>query len=175
MANLHAPTFTIVVALLASQASALSPAFGVMSNKPAVTNTDHIASNFFQLEEHEQGQSCCTGLFLSPDKTISFLETDGPIPKETTGMWELAEDGSLTMTIKRTFGGGQPNTDMGEFNFALERCFTGIPENIGELLGFKGKVLVEDEVLGNAHVGYFAMLATTESKLEVEGRRSVSM
>lgn len=176
MSPLRAPTFTTVtvLALLASHATAFSMVTN--NNKPnTLLNTDDIVNNFFQLEENEQGQSCCTGIFLSPDNTISFLETDGPAPKETTGMWELDEDGSLTMTIKRIFNAGLPNTDMGEFNFALERCFTGTMENIGNQVGFKGKVIVEDDVLEDAHVGYFAMLATTESTLENEGRRSVSM
>ena len=121
-----------------------------------------IANKYFQLEEMEDKDSCITEIFFNPNKTISVGNTDGPIPLSCDGDWELSEDGGLKMTLKRTYSGGQPHTDMGEFTFDVERTYVAQPEKIGNLLGFSGSI--HENYHGDAKVGFFELIDTTEAK-----------
>ena len=146
---------------------------GASTQLSMATIAPDVASKYFQLEEMEDKDSCVTEIYLASDKTISFGETDGPSPLTATGSWEITDDGNLKMTINRSFSAGQPethSTDMGEFNFKVERNYIGQVEKIGELVGFSGSIhQVVDQ--GDAQVGFFEMVDTTEAKLEDEGRK----
>lgn len=98
-----------------------------------------VASKFFQLEEKEDKDSCTTELFLAKDGTVTLAETDGPLPVRATGVWSQ-QGNEFRMKIKRTFNGGQPGRDVGEFLFDVERGFTGFLEIVGGLTCVDGSM-----------------------------------
>jgi hypothetical protein len=134
-----------------------------------------VGNKYYQLEEMEDKERCITEIFLSTDKTITFGETDGPLPVRSEGTWEhnSKRDGELRMTIKRTFPAGQPtpkgkpSTDIGEFQYEVERSYIGRMEKIGDLLGFSGSIhdahCHSDE---DGTIGYFELIDTTIAKRE---------
>jgi len=140
--------------------------FGCM--KHTSTSLNVITNKFFQLDEREDKDEACTEIFLRNDKTVDFGETDGPVPIKTTGTWELEGD-SFKMNIKRTFESGKKEsrmTDMGEFQFDVERQLTGTCSKVGDTFAIEGKIHSFDEALGDKEVGYFGMLDTTSDKLD---------
>jgi hypothetical protein len=76
------------------------------------------STEYYQLEEMEDKDTCTTELFLKPDGVIEFGDTDGPQPIASEGHW-LVPDGTndYSMTIKRSFEAGKGNSDIGEFNY----------------------------------------------------------
>eukprot|EP00558_Chaetoceros_sp_UNC1202_P014523 CAMPEP_0197233348 /NCGR_PEP_ID=MMETSP1429-20130617/1423_1 /TAXON_ID=49237 /ORGANISM="Chaetoceros sp., Strain UNC1202" /LENGTH=213 /DNA_ID=CAMNT_0042691573 /DNA_START=30 /DNA_END=671 /DNA_ORIENTATION=+ len=140
----------------------------------------NVASKFFQLEEKEDKETCTTEIFLSSDGTVTLSETDGPPPLRATGTWSQ-KDGDFDthgqqfqMTIKRMFGGGLENTDVGEFTFEVVRHFVGEVGMVGNVISIDGAIHVTDyplgvtEVLEDVEAGYFSMIDTTDAKLGSE-------
>jgi hypothetical protein len=134
-----------------------------------------VGNKYYQLEEMEDKERCITEIFLSTDKTITFGETDGPLPVRSEGTWEnnSKRDGDLRMTIKRTFSAGQPtpkgkpSTDIGEFQYEVERTYIGRMEKIGDLLGFSGSIHeTHSHSEEDGTVGYFELIDTTIAKRE---------
>lgn len=123
-----------------------------------------VSSKFFQLEEKEDKETATTELFLGKDGTINFSDTDGPLPTRTTGQWIQTGD-EVQIKIKRTFGGGRPGSDMGEFEFDVKRTLSGFLESVGGILTVTGIIHQEDEVRGDVEVGFFSMIDTTTAKL----------
>lgn len=81
----------------------------------------------YQLEELEDQETCTSEIFLQADRTIYFGDTDGPIPVECEGRWDVDPDtNSFRMAIKRTFGAGTDSRDMGEFSFDGKWLFASI-------------------------------------------------
>ena len=107
-------------------------------------------------------------MFLRADKTVVLGETDGPLPKDATGVWSQEADGTFTMKIFRTFQAGQKGTeptDMGEFTFTVERDFTGEMSRVGASVAMTGSIYDRDDVFGDRQVGFFSMIDTTNEKL----------
>lgn len=94
-------------------------------------------------------------------------ETDGPIFKRANGVWEQTPDGSFTMIIKRIFDAGREATEatnMGMFEFEVERVFRGDLTVIGETVAVSGSIHIEDDLLGDREVGFFNLIETTAAK-----------
>jgi hypothetical protein len=137
----------------------------------------YVGNKYYQLEEMEDKDRCITEIFLAPDKTITVGETDGPLPVRAEGTWEhdSNEDGVLKMSIKRTYPAGQPtpkgipSTDIGEFQYEVERIYTGRMEMIGDLLGFSGSIHdTHSHSEEDATVGYFELIDTTAARKEAK-------
>jgi len=137
---------------------------------------ESAASKFFQLEEKEDKDSSTTEVFLSTDGTVTMGETDAPPPLRATGTW--SQDGQhFKMNIKRTFGAGQSNTDVGEFKFVVERAFVGHMDTVGNLLSIDGSMHLKDEFTGDVEVGFFSMIDTTNARLMEDdiGKKGTSL
>jgi len=79
-------------------------------------------AEYYQLEEMEDKDTCTTELFLRADGVIEFGDTDGPQPNHSEGRWTVPDGtNDYSMEIKRRFGAGQSNTDVGEFDF-VRKC-----------------------------------------------------
>lgn len=121
----------------------------------------------FQLEEMEDGDKCITEMKFNYDGTITIGESDGPPFRLAKGKWKQQEDGSIVFNIIRTYKAGndaRKQTDVGEFEYTVERQFTGNPEWVGSKLNFQGVVHLIDEVLGDEEVGYFEMIDVADVK-----------
>ena len=130
-----------------------------------------LRESFFQLEELEDASSAVTEVFLKTDRTIDVGETDGPIFVDASGTWNQDLDGKFEMILKRTYKGGAEQrkfTDMGEFEFEVERTFTGQLTEVGGKVAVAGSMHCADETLGDSDVGYFNMLETTKERLGEE-------
>lgn len=130
-----------------------------------------VAEKFFQLEEMEDKETCTTEVFLKSDSTVEIGKTDGPVHVKARGEWETKPDGTFRMLIARTYETGKDQstfTDMGEFEYEVERTYTGDFTMIGGLVGVQGVIHNVDEVLGDEEVGYFNMIDTTKERLGQE-------
>jgi hypothetical protein len=126
---------------------------------------------YFQLEELEDQETATTELFLKADSTVEFGKTDGPLYIEASGTWKELSSGKFDMILKRTFEAGteqEKYTDMGEFDFEVERTFTGEMAMVGECVAVTGTMHALDAVLGDEEVGYFNMIDTTKERLGEE-------
>lgn len=129
-----------------------------------------LESKFFQLEELEDKEDCTTEVFLAKDKTVEVGETDGPIALSASGTWSISDEGEFRMTIKRKFNAGMKEstfTDMGEFDFEVERLYVGSTTLVGELAAVNGAMLSPDDTFGDMEVGFFNMLDTTDERLDL--------
>ena len=130
--------------------------------------TESPASRYFNLEELEDKDKCVTEVYLNADGTIQVGETDGPPVLEAAGTWACdSQSGAFTMALHRTYGGGAPGSDMGEFRFAVDRTFTGSLYRVGAKLAVEGSLHAVDEH-GDGEVGFFEMLDVTNER---EGRK----
>ncbi len=103
------------------------------------------ASKFFNLEEMEDKEACTTEVFLSQNGSVTLTETNGPPPVAASGFWKVnedTEDGSKTfeMTVRRTYSSGRDHSDVGEFQFDVERTFVGELSHIGTLVSVEGSM-----------------------------------
>eukprot|EP00979_Chaetoceros_neogracilis_P013297 scaffold3764_cov195-Chaetoceros_neogracile.AAC.1 len=134
-------------------------------------------SKFFQLEEKEDRDSSTTEIFLSANGTVSIGMSDAPPPLLSTGTW--SQDGQdFEMQIKRTFGAGQSNTDVGEFKFVVERGFVGRLDKVGNLLSIDGSMHIKQDISKeNMEVGFFSMIDTTVARLmeDDEDKKGMSL
>jgi len=139
-----------------------------------------ISGKYFNLEELEDKESTTTELFLGEDSTVTMGLTDGPIPKESSGSWEIKDDGSVLVKLSRQFVAGSEGeeTSVGEFSYQVMRTFTGELEMVGAKTVVDGVILEVDETLGDFQVGFFNMIDTTEERKtegwEFEGKDRVA-
>jgi hypothetical protein len=128
--------------------------------KPANIN---LAGRYFQIEEMEDSETRTTGMVLEQNGTITTLISDIPCFKEAFGTWEQTEDGQLQMNMARTFKAGTKKvleTDMGEFEFVMERMYTAELIYVGESVGADGVIHLLHEKWGDEKVGFFSMIDT---------------
>ena len=86
---------------------------------------------------------------MRPDRVIDFGDTDGPVPLETEGNWDIQPGtDNFSMTIRRKFTTGKEGTDMGEFSFETIRVYKGEMTMVGESVGITGVMLNQDELFG---------------------------
>ena len=92
----------------------------------------------FQLEELEDAETSTSEVMLNDDLTVSLGETDGPRYIASEGSWTESYIGEeqeenfqrcFTMKLTRTFVFGDDNqshnTNIGEFQYSVERTYTG--------------------------------------------------
>lgn len=125
-------------------------------------------NKYYQLEEMEDRENCTTELFLKEDGTVLVGDTDGPLWTDAKGEWMIAPGtNDFVMTITRTFGAGQENSPMGEFEYQLERTFQGDMTEVGESVAITGVLLSEDPMTGeDKEVGFFNMIDGTDVRLD---------
>lgn len=124
--------------------------------KPAAVN---MAGRYFQMEEMEDSETRTTCIVLHPNGTIITLASDIPSFKEASGTWEQTEDGSFRMNVVRTFSAGRKgvlDTDMGVFEFSMERLYTGEFIFVGANAAAEGTI----HLIGDEKVGFFSMIDT---------------
>lgn len=122
---------------------------------------NRFQEKYYQLEEIEENESVTTEVFLKADRTVAFGQTDGPRYSAADGKWDIHPvTNELTMVVRRRFDAGQPNTDVGEFDYHLERKFSGEMTNIGANVGIIDGVMSEHHD-GSAVVGYFSLIDAT--------------
>jgi hypothetical protein len=127
------------------------------------------------MEELEDKENISTEIHLKPDNTVAFGETDGPPPAETVGVWTFNEDENIfEMKVVRTFGAGLSGTNIGEFDFGVERTYVGIVTKVGNAVAVSGSIRLTDDLTlgGGDKVGFFNLIDTTEIRSEVEAARS---
>ena len=138
---------------------------------------------YFQLEELEDCESSTTELLLNDDNTVTVGETDGPIYLEASGTWTTQQASSsstmqeFAMTVTRRYEAGKEATeltDVGTFEFNVERTFIGEITNIGANVGVTGKIHMYDDILGDEEVGYFNMIDTTKER-DMDGQQNELM
>jgi hypothetical protein len=127
-----------------------SPLGGRQLLRPSHTHLHGIRceDKQYQLEEREDAECSTTELYLNTDRSIRFGETDGPLPTEVKGSWQVtpATD-DFSMTISRTFGSGREGTDMGEFAFTIVRNYVGEMTMVGECVAITGVMRNQDDTL----------------------------
>jgi hypothetical protein len=123
---------------------------------------------YFQLEELKDKETATTELFLKADSTVEFGKMDGPLYIEaSSGTWKELPSGEFKMILKRTFEAGtkqETYTNMGEFDFEVERTFTGEMAMVGECVAVTGTMHALDAILGDEEVGYFNMIDTSKER-----------
>mmetsp|Transcript_5905 Transcript_5905/g.7460 ORF Transcript_5905/g.7460 Transcript_5905/m.7460 type:complete len:202 (-) Transcript_5905:304-909(-) len=127
----------------------------------------------YQLEEMEDKDTCTTEVLLRADRNIQFGDTDGPIPADVIGKWEVDEGtDNYRMAIRRKFVTGQDNTDMGEFTFEVEKLYVGEMTMVGESVAITGKIMAKDEFNPaiEREVGYFNMIDGTDDRISYAER-----
>ena len=137
-----------------------------MSEKPD-PQTVSVAERYFQLEEMEDADHCETEIFLNADSSVTVGLSAGPTFVRGQGSWNQSPDGSFQMTLKRVYPAGiekRADTDMGEFEYEIERSFTGEMTYVGENIAVSGIVHMNDEIFGDEEVGYFNMIDTTKDR-----------
>lgn len=113
----------------------------------------------------EDEDKCITELKLNYDGTIWIGESDGPLCRHATGSWKQNDDGSIDFKLVRTYRAGndaREATGMGEFEYTVERQFTGSAAAVGSKLSYQGVVHLIDDVLGDKEVGYFEMIDVSD-------------
>ena len=88
----------------------------------------------------EDREACTTEIFLSNDGSVTLIGTNGPPPIATYGTWSCKGNDTFEMTIVRTYGTGSEGTDVGEFNFDVQRTFEGDISTVGNLLSVTGSM-----------------------------------
>lgn len=129
---------------------------------------------FFQLEELEDKDKCTTEVMLNPDHTVTVGETDGPVFKTVAGRWKEMADGTFKMTLTRRYESGREKsapTDMGEFEYEVERIFTGEMTKVGGKLAVSGVMHNMDKILGDEEVGFFNMIDTSKENIGKEDQK----
>jgi hypothetical protein len=127
-----------------------------------------LASKFFQLEELEDKETCTTELFFNEDLTINVGDTDGPVFTSASGTWEADEEGNFRMVLVRQYDSGKDSkrqTDMGEFQFAVERIFIGELGTVGACIAVTGSMHSLEDTVGDREVGFFNLIDTTVERL----------
>ena len=153
-----------------------------LANLPTVESTSlpetaTLEGRHFQLEELEESEASTTIVLLNPDHTITLGTTDGPLCLASSGIWTEVQDtvdGNkryFEMKLARTFQtghSGSTSTDIGEFEYSVERTYIGEITLVGgSLLAMNGQILDVDDIFGERRVGFFNMIDTTVEKNEL--------
>ena len=96
------------------------------------------SSKFFNLEEMEDKEACTTEVFLSQNGSVTLTETNGPPPVKAHGTWAIKDGNMFEMTVTRTYSSGREHSDVGEFQFDVERSFIGELSYVGSLVSVQG-------------------------------------
>eukprot|EP00581_Thalassiosira_minuscula_P006153 CAMPEP_0183743060 /NCGR_PEP_ID=MMETSP0737-20130205/65022_1 /TAXON_ID=385413 /ORGANISM="Thalassiosira miniscula, Strain CCMP1093" /LENGTH=208 /DNA_ID=CAMNT_0025978663 /DNA_START=13 /DNA_END=639 /DNA_ORIENTATION=- len=141
-----------------------------------------IGGRHFQLEELEDSEASTTDILLNNDRSVTLGSTNGPLYIASSGIWSescqfLHEDQenpdefrrSFEMKLARTFVTGDDNsqdaTDIGEFQYEVERTYVGECYLVGgSVFAMNGEILDVDEIFGERRVGFFNMIDTTEER-----------
>lgn len=149
--------------------SAIVHSEGARINHVTTPSTDedssHTALNLFQtkasgrhyqLEELEDAESASTDIILNEDYTVTLGRTDGPFYVEASGTWSEAfedkrSEGGVgrrlfSMSLRRKYisgNKGKDTTDIGEFEYEVERSYMGEITLVGgTLLAMNGEFLI---------------------------------
>lgn len=142
-----------------------------------------LSKRWFQLEEMEDKDSATTEVFLNPDLSVDFAETNGPLYLEAAGSWKQDDEGAFEMVLKRTFESGQKSkeaTDVGPVTYSTLRTFKGQMGTVGGKVSMEGSIHDSAPTSGeDRKVGFFEMIDTTEEmgsdhKRELKGRSAAS-
>jgi hypothetical protein len=114
----------------------------------------------FQLEELEDSEACTTDIFLNSDNTISVGQTNGPLFLSGKGTWraypEIDGKTLFEMIMTRRYQTGKEGTqktDIGEFEYNVERTFRGELTLVGgSTLAMNGEILDVDAIFGERKV-----------------------
>ena len=105
-------------------------------------------------------------VLLKPDHTITLGTTDGPPCSTSSGIWSEVQDTTIDgndkryfeMKLARTFQtghAGSASTDIGEFEYSVERTYMGEITLVGgSLLAMNGQILDVDDIFGERKVGF---------------------
>jgi hypothetical protein len=127
-------------------ATTFASAPSLRPNDPAYPGEKH-----FQLEELEDAETCTTDIYLNSDNTITVGTTNGPLFVSGKGTWSTSSsDGKalfeMIMTRRYQTGNeGKHKTDIGEFEYDVERTFRGELTLVGgTALAMNGEILDVD-------------------------------
>eukprot|EP00529_Nitzschia_sp_RCC80_P021941 CAMPEP_0113484276 /NCGR_PEP_ID=MMETSP0014_2-20120614/23877_1 /TAXON_ID=2857 /ORGANISM="Nitzschia sp." /LENGTH=391 /DNA_ID=CAMNT_0000377871 /DNA_START=142 /DNA_END=1317 /DNA_ORIENTATION=+ /assembly_acc=CAM_ASM_000159 len=142
-----------------------------MRRRKTVLYRIRCENKYYQLEEMEDRENSTTELFLKEDGQILIGETDGPLWTEAVGTWKIRPGtDDFTMNIKRKFQSGNDGSDMGEFEYELERTYIGDMTAVGESVAVTGVMHCTDVLSGeDQEVGFFNMIDGTDAR---EDKRS---
>lgn len=145
-----------------------SPAPPVSSKGASLIPMDaaYPGNKHFQLEELEDAEACTTDVFLNTDNTITIGETNGPLFLSGSGTWSssIEEDDKtfFEMIMRRRYQTGKEGTqttDIGEFEYDVERTFRGELTVVGgTALAVNGEILDVDETFGDRRVSTLEFL-----------------
>ena len=122
-------------------------------------------NKYYQLEEMEDRENATTECYLKQDGTVVLGDTDGPLWTSAQGKWYIQDDGFI-MTITKKFGAGTDSSDMGEFEYELERTFIGDMTVVGESVAITGVMKSDDVLTGKEkEVGFFNMIDGTDARI----------
>lgn len=146
--------FVVVVA--PTQVTAFSTAPMSTGGVHTLTNSfqQTLSGIHFQLEELEDAETSTSEVMLNDDLTVSLGETDGPRYIASEGSWTESYIGEeqeenfqrcFTMKLTRTFVFGDDNqshnTNIGEFQYSVERTYTGEVFLVGgDVLAMNGEI-----------------------------------
>jgi hypothetical protein len=110
----------------------------------------------------EDRDNATTECYLKEDGTVVMGDTDGPLWTSANGRWFIQNDGFI-MTITKKFGAGQDNSDVGEFEYEVERTYIGDMIEVGASVAITGVMKSEDVLSGKElEVGFFNMIDATD-------------
>ena len=127
-----------------------------------------------------------TEVYLNTDQTVTIGNTDGPQCTHGSGVWTQNDDlTTFAMTISRRYGGGREalmTTDMGEFEFEVERNYVGEMIMIGDHVGISGSMKIDSDISNTVfsggvakEVGFFSMIDTGPERTVQEKRSNEAM
>lgn len=90
-------------------------------------------------------------------------KTDGPLYVNAAGSWSQEADGTFRMTLKRWYNAGRTpasKTDIGEFQFEVERLFVGEVTTVGGIAAVSGSMHHIDGDI-DREVGFFNLIDTS--------------
>jgi len=126
---------------------------------------DDLAGKEFQLEEREDQDTEITEIWLQPDGTLKFGQTDGPPTEKAWGIWTLRDGGEkpFRMEVIRTYKTAEDRTganQVGEFSYEVKREFWGDCKQIGDdIVTVEGTMHGDDEAKSvDCELGYFSLI-----------------
>jgi hypothetical protein len=114
----------------------------------------------------EDKETCTTEIFLRSDKSLQVGKTDGPLYVNAAGSWSQEADGTFRMTLKRWYNAGRTpasKTDIGEFQFEVERLFVGEVTTVGGIAAVSGSMHHVDGDI-DKEVGFFNLIDTSAER-----------
>ena len=138
----------------------------VASSSLSPIDAAYPGNKHYQLEELEDAEACTTDIFLNTDNSITIGETNGPLFLSGSGTWSasIEEDDKtfFEMIMRRRYQTGKEGTqttDIGEFEYDVERTFRGELTVVGgTALAVNGEILDVDETFGDRRVSALKFL-----------------